>query len=550
VFGSNRIITLDIGASKIVLAEFGTGRGGAPELFSYGTGKIDIEPDSETDSSAYVVSALREIMLEQNIRQAPLLMTVSGQTVFPRYVKLPPVTRDKVLQIVQYEAQQNVPFPIDEVVWDYQLIGKEAEGDLNVMLIAGKMEIITKFTNCVVAAGLEPEVVDVSPMALYNAVRYNYPDIEGCKMILDIGARSSNLIFIEGNRIFSRNIPVAGNAITHELMKEFRVPFKEAEELKIAKTFVAFGGAYAGAEDKIADRASKIVRNVVTRLHAEVNRSINFYRSQQGGSPPSLVLLTGGSSVIPHVDTFFEEKLKAEVGHLNPFINVAVSDQIDGDRISGDLHLLGEVVGLALRRSLTCPVEINLMPAELVAKKIFRRRRPFFVLAAVGLVLTMLCWWVYFHHMQAMMRTRMEKVAWKTADVNTVSDSLEEVKNRKKEVQKKTDILVGAVALRAQWLEMLDAIHSCMLDGMWLTSLQPIIEDGMITHIEISGRGFVDKLVDKPDTTAIEEFRNRMEVSDYFTEGSKITKLPVVSSKDFAREFSIWAALKKPVEVR
>ena len=190
---SDRMIALDIGASKLVVAEFSTASFGAPELISYGIGKLGVTPDSETDSSAYVVSTIREIMREQNIRSAPLLMTVSGQAVFPRYVKLPPVTRDKILQIIQYEAVQNVPFPIEEVVWDYQLIGGVAAEELNVMLVAVKVENVTNLTDCVQAAGLEPEIVDVAPMALYNTVRYNYPDLEGCTMILDMGARSSTI---------------------------------------------------------------------------------------------------------------------------------------------------------------------------------------------------------------------------------------------------------------------------------------------------------------------------------------------------------------------
>ena len=120
---TNRIIALDIGASKVVLAEFAVSKEGAPELVNYGIGQLGIQLDSETDPSAYVVSTIRDLMREHNIKPAPLLMTISGQMVFPRYVKLPPVTRDKLMQMINYEAEQNVPFPIEEVVWDYQLIG-------------------------------------------------------------------------------------------------------------------------------------------------------------------------------------------------------------------------------------------------------------------------------------------------------------------------------------------------------------------------------------------------------------------------------------------
>ena len=165
-FTKDRALTLDIGASRIVLAEFTSLRSGTPELVNYGIESLGMETETEADASAYIVSTIREIMREHNIKPAPVLLTISGQTVFPRYVKLPPVARDKIMSIISYEAEQNVPFPIEEVVWDYQLIDGDEGGELNVMLVAVKKEHVIGLTDCVVAAELDPEIVDVAPMAL------------------------------------------------------------------------------------------------------------------------------------------------------------------------------------------------------------------------------------------------------------------------------------------------------------------------------------------------------------------------------------------------
>jgi type IV pilus assembly protein PilM len=546
------MLALDIGASKLVVAEFMVGKGGVPELVNYGIGKLGLDASAETDSSAYIVSTIREIIRENGLRPAPLLMTVSGQTVFPRYVKLPPVARDKIMQIIRYEAEQNVPFPIEDVVWDYQLLGDETQDEVNVMLVAVKTDNVSMLTDCVVAAGLEPQVVDVAPMALYNLVRYNYPDLQGCTMVLDIGARSSNLIFLEEERVFSRSIPVAGNAITHELMKEFDESFEEAEQLKTEHAFVAFGGVYAGPDNEIADRVSKIVRNVITRLHAEVNRSINFYRSQQGGSPPSLVLLTGGSSMIPHTDTFFREKLKVEVDYLNPFVSIPVSNEIDTDRIENDLQMLGEVTGLAIRRSLACPVEINLMPPDLVAKKVFRKRQPYFALASVGLILVMLSWWVYFRKMSTVWDDRVRELEIRR-DVLTETDTeLVRVVAKEKEAAKRLGEIVKVASKKSQWLEWIEGIHGCLLEGMWLRSLEPVKEDG-IFYIKIEGRGFDDELkkYDTAKATAIEVFQNRLRTCAHFSPDTKILAQRDASSGAFARDFTILVAVeglsKQPV---
>jgi type IV pilus assembly protein PilM len=544
------MIALDIGASKLVMAEFSVTRAGELTLENYGIAALGVEPESELDASAYIVSAIRDVMRERSIRPAPLLMSMSGQAVFPRYVKLPPVSRDKVFQIIQYEAEQNVPFPINEVVWDYQLIGEENLEDINVMLVAVKIDNVKRLTDCVVAAGLEPEVVDVAPMALYNCVRFNYPEQDGCTMVLDIGARSSNLIFIEADRVFSRSIPVAGNAITQEIQKEFDVPFAEAEALKLEHGVVGLGGVYAGADDEAADRVSKIVRSVVTRMHAEVNRSINFYRSQQGGSPPSRVLLAGGSSIIPHMDTFFQEKLNAEVERLNPFVNVPVGEGVDVDRVGEDLHMLGEVVGLGLRRALSCPMEINLMPPDLVAKKAFRRRQPFFGLAAAGLVFIILCWWTYFYRMEGVLGARVASVETRIQRLDVVKKQLDTVERQKMDIGVQADALLKLVELRTRWTRILDAIHGQLAEGMWLTEIKPAEENGVIDRISISGRGFVDKVADANEVTAIEALRDRLKATPFFGEGTQIVYQPVVGTEAFAREFTISLVLKDGIQAR
>jgi type IV pilus assembly protein PilM len=552
VFSSDRILALNVGASKIVLAEFLVKSGRAPELVNYGTAELGVDPDTETGSAAYVTAAIREVMKSRGIRPAPLMLSLSGQVVFPRFVKLPAVGREKLLQMVQYEVEQNVPFPINEIVWNHQFIGDDSSGEQSAMIVAAKVENVREITDSVLAGGLEPEVVDVAPMALYNCLRYNYPNLSGCTVLLDIGARSTNLIFVEDEKIYSRCIPVAGNAITQEIAKSFQIPLREAEALKREVGFVSLGGVYASEDDR-ADRVSKIVRNVVTRLHAEISRSVNFYRSQQGGTAPVRVLLTGGSAVLPHLDTFFREKLQVEVTHLNPFSNIAVGSRINREKAGVEAFVLAETIGLALRRSLACPIEINLMPPEILKRKSFKKRIPFFGLAAAGVVLSLGIWTMYEKQMGQLYAFQRDQVSVKLEKVKKMQAKLTKAERSKAEVQRKADALKGVIELRSAWLKRAEAVRKSLLDGMWLTEAVPVkSEAGEVVGVRIVGRGWADKLraieakaaAAGRKATAVEELRDQLKRQSVFGKGEQDVKIVGVKDVEgYLIEFTIEATL-------
>ncbi len=555
MLGTERILALDIGASGLKMAEFVPLKSGGIELVKFGVASLGMDPQSEGDRGAYIASAIREIMADRGIKPGPVLLSVSGQSVFSRFVKLPPVDTEKVDQIIRYEAQQNVPFPIEEVVWDYQLIGG-AGGEIDVMLAAVKAEIIEQVTDAIEQAGLDPDLVDVAPMALYNAVRYNYSDLPRCTLVVDIGARSTDLIFIEQGRVFSRSIPVAGNAITQQIMTEFGLSFADAEELKKAHAFVAFGGAYEGPKSEVVDKVSKSVRSVMTRMHAEINRSINFYRSQQAGQPPSLILLTGGTSVIPYTDTFLKDKLKVDVDYLNPFLNVAVSEKIEADEIGRTANLMGQVVGLALRKVLTCPIEINLMPPKVVEEKAFRKKQPWFVLAAIGLVFILAVWCAYFIKMTGLAQERLDKVQVIVNDLSGVEVGLRDLETQVSDVRGKSEKLLLLGDKRSSWLHVLDEIHACLPAGVWLTAVSPAAADPSavpegqpapagVRYGEIAGLGYVDKVTSE----SILDFRDRLRQSPGFGPETEITWQPAPAPEDCVLQFKIRVALKNPLNV-
>ena len=539
---ADRILTLNVGASKLLLAEFSVRGGRSPVLLNYGTA-----PLGDADASAGALGqAVREILRRRGIRPAPLMVALSGQMVFPRYVKLPAVGDDKLQQMVQYEVEQNVPFPLNEIVWNYQFIGDASTGEQSAMIVAAKVESVREVAAGIAAAGLDPEVIDVAPMALYNCLRYNSPELSGSAVVVDIGARSTNLVFVEDDKIYSRCIPVAGNAITQEIAKVFDIPFAEAEALKRERAFVSLGGVYAAA-DETDERISKIVRNVVTRLHAEISRSVNFYRSQQGGSAPARLILTGGSAVLPQLDTFFRDKLNVEVAVLNPFENVNFGAKVDKARLEQDAFTMAECVGLALRRSMKCPLEINLMPPEIAQRKTFNRRIPFLCLAALGALGSLGVWTLYEHKMAETYTALHEQAEAGLAKLQGKEKKFKAAQSAKAAVDEKAEGACRLIDARTLWLKRIQAVRRCAdkFPGLWIKSVAAVGGDGKTppTGIRIEGRIWKDGLDarTKDGRTVFEQFRDYLSKSDAFEEGEGVKIEGTRDVGGYVEEFTIQA---------
>ncbi len=278
---ANKVITVDLGTSTLKFAEFGIGRGGALTLLHFGVAELGLDPNKEEERAKFITPTLAKLFKEQNIKGREVLLSISGQSVFMRFVKLPPVDPAQVEQVVKFEAQQNVPFPIDEVTWDYQMMPARVAGssEAEAVIVAIKKEVIEAEVEAVEKAGVKVKQVDVAPFALLNAFRYSEVQTGECTLIIDMGARSTNLVFVEKNSFWIRNVPIAGNQISQSICNEMQEPFTAAETLKKGKGFVSLGGVYADPDDADAARISKLIRSTLTRLHVDINRSIAFYRT-------------------------------------------------------------------------------------------------------------------------------------------------------------------------------------------------------------------------------------------------------------------------------
>ena len=467
-----KILTLNIGASKALLAEYALGGRRSLTLSAYGSGELQaVDVNDPGSVAAALPSVLHQIMRETGIRPAPLVVSLGGQTVFPRFAKFPALgDAAKLEQLVRYEIEQNVPFPIDEIVSDHQFLGTTADGEKAAIIVAAKLEAVRAVTDAVRGAGLRPQTVDVSPMAICNALKFAHPGLTGCSVVLDIGAKTTNLIILEDEKIYNRSIPVAGNLITKELAQAFGCSFEEAEQLKRERGYVALGGVTED-EDEVSDRASKVIRTVLTRLHAEISRSINFYRSQQGGSAPNRLFLTGGSARLPQLDQFFMDSLQVEVAFLNPFGKIGFGPKLDRAALEGDAFTLAESVGLALRATDAAWIAIDLMPPELVEEARALRRVPFLAVGGVAFLAALAGLWMAERNKAAAVQEKVACVerlaAQKKLDVyaKQIAKETQAAQAECAKCEETMKLLWG----RSAALRRVAAVRASLVPGVWIT---------------------------------------------------------------------------------
>ena len=463
---AKRYLTLDIGASSVKLAEYEGGKGGLT-LVNYGIAALAAPLDAG-NAGALLSPALLEIVREKGIKPGSVAVSISGQMVFPRFASIAAAGgADRFEQMVRFEIEQNIPFPIDEMICDRQVLGDNENGEKNVMIVAAKIDQVEDIVAAVRGAGFTPELVDVAPIALTNVLRHADAADGACYVMLDIGAKTTSLVISDGDKLYNRSIPVAGNTITKEITSALGCTAEEAEAYKREAAYVALGGVVED-EDETRDRVSKVCRAVMTRLHAEVSRSINFYRSQQGGSVPVKLYVTGGTALLPQLDRFFAESLQLEVEYVNPFDVVGVGPKIDAEALEVDGPLLAATAGLALHTAGLATFAINLLPPSLVKERADVAKIPFIAIGAVSLVAALVLVMLAARSGAEAAEAENSAVAAEVSNLRSAESKVKDAVAAEEREVAKADAFRKLFARRSLSVAKIMAIRSALGSEMWI----------------------------------------------------------------------------------
>jgi cell division ATPase FtsA len=282
-------------------------------------------------------------------------------------------------------------------------------------------------------------------------------------MLLDIGAKTSNLLFFEKGKVFSRSINLGANAITQDFATEAKLKFEVAEQIKIAEGFVSLGGAYEEPENPHQAAIAKIARQFMTKLHIQVNQTMQFYRGQQNGSAPQRLFLSGGASIMPYTAQFFAEKLNVPVEYFNPFRNVQIDPSLNLEELAQVAHSLGEVVGLGLRNLANCPVEMNLMPDSTLRWRAFDEKKPYFLATIFLLALVAGAVGMLFQKLANAKETESNNLEPQVQVINNKATQMKQAFDKRQQALGEVNQISAWMAGRYYWSDIMAELRGALI---------------------------------------------------------------------------------------
>lgn len=378
--GGKKVVGLDVGSFQVKAVELRK-TGNKLELVRLGVADVypggDRTAGGNSDLFELKTAAIQRALSTGKIGAKHSVSAVSGESIIVRYIQLPEMPEAELKNALRWEAEEYIPFSIDEVNLDSVILGPSAlPGKLDVLLVSARKDLVAEHVNLVRAAGLIPVVVDVEGFAFLNCFEHNYaPTREECVCLVHIGADVTNInVYVGNTSRFSRDIGVAGNWITQAVAQKCNIPFAKAEALKISVGAASAKGAEEEEEDSglistirgtvqritgsdLGDDspeavASKAVQAGLGQLVSEVRRSIQFFEGQSGGATVSRVILGGGSSRLKNLASYLQAELDVSVELFDPLRSIAVSKDVDPRLLEAHREQLGASIGLALRKVL------------------------------------------------------------------------------------------------------------------------------------------------------------------------------------------------------
>ncbi|MEQ1760567.1 MAG: type IV pilus assembly protein PilM [Vicinamibacterales bacterium] len=345
---SKSVAGLDIGSSAVKAIELrASGKGFRVAAY----GQASLPPDSIVDGAIIdagaVTTAIREVFESHpQFKTKEVCASLSGNAVIVKKITLPVMTEAELAQSIHWEAEQHIPFDIEDVNLDYQILessgGSDAKGSMDVLLVAAKKDKIGDYTSVIAQAGRSPVIVDVDAFALQNAYEANYGlEPNSVVVLLNAGASAININVLRGGRsVFTRDISMGGASYTEALQKELGIPYEDAEQLK--KGTPVDGATF--------EEALPIMHAMNENVLLEVQKTFDFFKGTADSDQIDRIVVSGGASRVDRFQEMLAERFGVAVEEFDPFKAIACDASILGAQPSDFAASAAVAVGLALRK--------------------------------------------------------------------------------------------------------------------------------------------------------------------------------------------------------
>lgn len=430
--------------------------------------KLLNQPDAAPDD--LIRQALDTFLSRNTIGSDLVAISLPGQNALAKFIQLPPVQQSKVAEIVKYEARQQIPFPLEEMIWDFQALGGGIEEsgyllDGEVGLFAMKRDQVQHHLKPFIERKVEVELIQIAPMALYNFLCYDrlgYRNgqpreaTDEYSVVVDMGSDATTLIITNGKKIWIRNMPVGGNHFTRALTKEMKLTFAKAEHLKCNAT---------KAPDPRA--VFQALRPVFNDYVAEIQRSIGFFSSVNRSAKISQLVGVGNGFRLAGLQKFLQQNLQYDVQRVDTFQAVVGDSVLNAPLFQENLLTFCVPYGLALQALKLTDIHTSLLPPEIVVERKIRRKKPWAVATAAMLLVGLSASAAGFGNVLASVSAqRFGAAETKATDIDNFKKDLEgkykKAKDSYSKLQDSGQKLVTPLESREYWLELYKAINDCL----------------------------------------------------------------------------------------
>lgn len=516
---SKRLI-VNCGASKVTVAEVSIDDGNL-QIDRLVTVDLIYDISNEDAILPSIGTALKTLSKEHNFSGKATLI-IPGNLVLTRTINIPHIEESKRAQIIAFEAQQNLPYSLNEVVWDSQVVSDDGV-ETEVLFIAAKSNIVNQLCGYMLAAGFQVDKISAATVLDYNTLQFAYPDLDDDVLLINVGARSTNLLFRNAKGFFVRNIQLGGNSLTQNIADGLGRSFTRAEQIK-HKFFTEVDHSDDDSRVKLLNNCAEAF---MRRMSQEITLSIVNYKRQNGSGAPKRILLNGRGSLLKGLSEQLAETQKIKVDFFDPLQNVSLEGSID---IKKDVLLLqtSEIIGEACNEMVSRSAGVNLLPVVIQDEIAFSRKKPFILGAAVCLALAPLLPLLSYKMANAAYSENVEMIQSGLRPLITNQNQISSYREQAESVSQSIKSVEGLVNSRSNWIRFFADLQKSLhqAEDVWIDKLnvvRDLSKDGKSSYeVVVEGRLLVRGAVNGLDnidqnalSNQIKSLRSSFEDSEF-----------------------------------